>query len=217
MCGRFALATPGIDVLAHELGATVSREPALAYRPRWNIAPTQDHWIVRLVHGRRTLVSARFGIEGHSGRLVFNARSETAAELRTFRDAFRGGRCVVPADGFFEWQGGRGARRPLWFHAPDGGLLLFAALALEQRGAPAFVILTTAANDLVRPVHDRMPALLSRDAAEEWLSRPDAALLRPAPERCLVSREVSEAVNDVANDGPELLEPPAPRAQLRLL
>jgi putative SOS response-associated peptidase YedK len=124
---------------------------------------------------------------------------------------------VVPADGFFEWQGGRGDRRPLWFHAPAGGLLLFAGLAFEHQGTRSFVILTTSANDLLRPLHDRMPALLSREAAEAWLSHPDERLLVPAPESALVSREVSERVNDVANDGPELLEAPAPRRQLTLV
>ena len=79
------------------------------------------------------------------------------------------------------------------------------------------MIVTTAANDLVRPVHERMSMLLSRDAAEAWVARPDEALLCPAPNGALVAREVSERVNDVANDGPELLEAPAPRRQLTLV
>ena len=217
MCGRFTLTLADVDVLARELAAEVERESARTYRPRWNIAPTDRHWILRLDGGVRRLVPARFGLDGPSGRLQINARSETAAELRAFRGAFRSARCVVPADGFFEWRGGQGDRRPLWFHHPAGGLLLLAGLFFDQAAGPAFVILTTAANDLVRPVHDRMPVLLSRDMATAWLSGRDGASLAPAPGGALASREVSSLVNDVAHDGPELLDAPAPPRQLTLV
>ena len=123
----------------------------------------------------------------------------------------------MPADGFFEWQGGRSDRRPVWFHSPDGGVLLLAALLVERQGSLGFVILTTAANRRVAPLHDRMPALLTVDGAEAWLARPDPSLLAPAPEGWLATREVSAAVNSVTNDGPELLEAPAPARQLKLL
>jgi putative SOS response-associated peptidase YedK len=123
----------------------------------------------------------------------------------------------VPADAFYEWQGGRAERRPLWFHDPTGELLVFAGLAFERAGSLAFVILATAANDFMRPVHDRMPVLLSAERAEAWRARPDAGLLAPAPSSRLVAREVSSRVNSVANDGPELLEPPAPASQPSLL
>lgn len=171
---------------------------------------------MRAEGGAPRVVPARFGLEVRKGHLVINARAETAADLRIFRDAFQGGRCVVPADGFYEWQGGRGDRTPLWFHAPDGGLLLFAGLAFERDGCRRFVILTTAANERMRSVHDRMPALLSRDEAVAWLEHPDAALLRPAPEAWLSAREVSSRVNDPEEDGPALIEA-APRRQLTLL
>lgn len=220
MCGRFTLTRSDVDALARELGAEVERESALLYRPRWNVAPTQPHWIVRLDGRGRRLLPARFGVgvgTGDGRRLVVNARSETAAELPTFRSAMRDGRCVVPTDGFFEWQGGRGARRPLWFHPPGGGLLLLAGLVLEHHGERAFVILTTAANDPVRRIHDRMPVVLSQEGAAAWLSAPDATLLVPAPEAWLAWREVSEAVNDVAKDGPSLLDPASPPRQLTLV
>lgn len=216
MCGRFTLTTADVHALARALRAEVDAELARLHRPRWNVAPTDDHWVVVLERGRRVLRRARFGVESPGGRLVINARSETAPGLPTFRAAFEGGRCLVPADGFFEWQGGRSERRPVWFHPPGGGLLLLAGLLVE-RPASGFVILTTAANALLAPLHDRMPALLSPPAAEAWLSRPDPALLAPAPEGWLARREVSDAVNLVANDGPELLEAPAPRRQLKLL
>jgi putative SOS response-associated peptidase YedK len=163
------------------------------------------------------MVPARFGFDGPGGKLVINARSETAAALPTFRRAFTEGRCLVPADGFYEWQGGRGERRPLWFHDPAGKHLMFAGLAAERQGGLAFVILTAAANELMRPIHDRMPVLLAPETAGPWLAGGDANLLVPAPDAWLASREVSLKVNAVANDGPELLDPPAPEQQLRFL
>jgi putative SOS response-associated peptidase YedK len=203
--------------LARALDVEVPSEAAGVHRARWNIAPTDEHWVVRLEHGRRVLVRARFGVQSGAG-LIINARSETAAELRTFRGAFQGGgRCLVPADGFFEWKGSRAERRPVWFHPPGGGLLLFAGLVLEGREAPRFVVLTTRANATVAPLHDRMPALLSPDGAAAWLSRADPALLAPGPEDWLTAREVSSLVNTVANDGPELLESPPPEPQLKLV
>lgn len=191
-------------------------ESARLYRPRWNVAPTTTSVVLKLARDGRRLVPARFGLDVPGGRLVVNARSETAARLRTFRDAFRSARCVVPSDGYYEWSGRRGARRPYWFHPPGGGLLLLAGLLFDLP-APAFVILTTAANDVVRPVHHRMPAVLSTGDATAWLGHLDAALLRAAPAGALAAREVSPLVNDAANDGPELLESPAPLRQLPLV
>jgi putative SOS response-associated peptidase YedK len=218
MCGRFTLTARDIDEAARAFGAEVEREHARLYRPRWNIAPTDAHWIVRLDGaGRRRMLPARFGMDGLDGALLINARSETAASLPTFRRACAEGRCVVPADGFYEWRGARSARQPLWFHDQGGRPLLFAGLAAPREGGLAFVILTTAANERMRPVHDRMPALLSPDGADAWLARGDLGLLAPAPEASLSLREVSQRVNSVANDGPELLDPPAPARQLTLL
>jgi putative SOS response-associated peptidase YedK len=212
MCGRFTLTTRNVDHVARALDAEVDPEIAKLYRPRWNVAPTQQHWIVRLQNGRRQLVPARFGFDG-----IINARSETAASLPMFRGAFAKGRCFVPADGFFEWEGRQGARRPLWFHDPAGRLLVLAGLAAERNAELAFVILTTAATGAMREIHDRMPVLLSPEGAAAWLSRPDPALLAPAPDGWLVARDVSARVNAVVNDGPELLDPPAPERQLKLL
>lgn len=217
MCGRFTLTERDVTAVARFFAAEVEREQAKLYRPRWNVAPTDEHWVVRRDEtGRRRLLPARFGFEGAAGQPIINARSETAAALPAFRRAFAEGRCLVPADGFYEWSGGRAERRPLWFHDPSGQLLAFAGLATERQGALAFVILTTTANELLRPLHDRMPVLLSPEAAEAWLTRPDAGLLAQAPDGWLAAREVSARVNAVANDGPELLEAPEPQRQMRL-
>lgn len=216
MCGRFTLTTREVNDLARALAAEVDAAAARLHRPRWNVAPTDEHWVVRLEGGRRVLRRSRFGVTARGGRLVINARSETAAERRMFSRAFHHGRCLVPADGFYEWQGRRAERRPVWFHAPDGGPLLFAGLELEGE-SPGFVILTTPANSLIAPLHDRMPALLTPEAAARWLGGADPPLLSPAPEAWLAAREVSERVNAVANDGPELLERAAPGRQMRLI
>ncbi len=210
MCARFTLTEINVAAVARFLASEVGSDATKLYRPRWNIAPTDEHWVVRRDEaGRRRLLPARFGFEGAAGQPVINARSETAATLPAFRRAFAEGRCLVPADGFYEWQGGRCKRRPLWFHDPAGRLLAFAGLATERQGALAFVILTTTAND-------RMPVLLSPEAAEAWLARPDPGLLAPAPDGWLAAREVSTRVNTVTNDGPELFDGPEPQRQTKL-
>ena len=112
-------------------------------------------------------------------------------------------------------RGGRGERQPLWFHAREGGHLAFAGLAAGD-GDLAFVILTTTANSLVAPYHDRMPVLLSPEGIDAWLARGDSSVLAAAPEGWLAMREASQRVNLVANDGPELLDPPTLTAQMKL-
>ncbi len=218
MCGRFTFTIQDIVDAARAFGALIAPEDVASYRPRWNIAPTDSHWIVRLDHdGARRMVPARFGLARVDGQQVINARSETVAALPTFRRAFAESRCLVPADGFYEWRGTRAERRPLWFHDPTGACLAFAGLALENAGTLSFVILTAVANESIRPVHDRMPVVLSPHGAGEWLTRGDADVLASAPESWLTAREVSVRVNSVANDGPELLDPAAAVRQLKLL
>lgn len=218
MCARFTLTRPDLSGVARLLGADVDPADAAAHRPRYNVAPSQEAFVARADGGRTRLQPARFGFPGRQGQFVVNARSETAGRLPMFRQAFREGRCVVPSDGFYEWRGAAGKRQPLWYHRPDGGLVLMAGLArTAEDGRLEFVILTTPANGEVRDVHDRMPALLSPEEASAWLARPEPALLRPAPEGGLLARPVSPRVNSVANDDADCLaSPPQPR-QLRLL
>ncbi len=244
MCGRFTLTRKDFRELAAQLGAEVAPGDAARYRPRYNVAPTDEHWILRTKQEQRQLLPASWGLvnswaanaKGASRQI--NARAETALQRAAFRDAFVHRRCVVPADGFFEWRGGKGSRRPLWFHHPHGDLLLFAGLYESWRDPESdawrrtFTILTTAANEAVAPVHDRMPVILPPDRADDWLFVPaaDAAghaetlgtLLRPAAAEALIATEVSPRVNSVANDDPACLEPaggepPAPSAQGALL
>jgi putative SOS response-associated peptidase YedK len=219
MCGRITLTTPSLHLIAEELRARVWAEGAPPYKPRYNVAPTQLHWIVREDAGERVLLPAGWGFQSRGGRLLINARSETAASKPSFRHAFRDRRCAVVADGFYEWTGPAKARRPLWFHPPDGGLLLLAGLWEDEGEAPPrFTVLTTDANEVVAQAHDRMPVLLPPERLDVWLREADQDLLVPAPPESLQVREVSPRVNAVANDDPDCLGPPPKRTeQLNLL
>jgi putative SOS response-associated peptidase YedK len=191
--------------IADELAATFDVEAAAAYRQRFNVAPTDQHPVLRLVDGARRLAPARWGLPATGKRRgpLINIRAETArfARKKTFVD----GRCVVPADGFFEWKRSPDGNQPNWYHRADGRLLLFAGLW----EAGCFSVLTTAPNALVAQVHDRMPAILSPDEADAWLLAPSQRLLHPAPDGMLIARPVSMRVNSVRHDDPGCLEPAA--------
>ena len=223
MCGRFTLTTPDATQLALDLGIEPDSALLERYRPRYNIAPTDQHWIVRARREERQIWAADWGLRNSWQRdpkrpPQINARAETLTERPAFRDAFRQRRCVVPADGFFEWTGPKQARRPLWFHQPEGGLIYFAGLYESWRPTTAdewqrsFTIVTTEANALMAPVHDRMPVLLTPDRIDDWLYA-DAeepllrSLLVPPPEGALIATTVSTRVNAVRNDDPACLEP----------
>ncbi|WP_437277793.1 SOS response-associated peptidase [Sorangium sp. So ce375] len=239
MCARFTLTLPDFATLAAMLEASlgggrsrsgparsIAADPEIAamFRPRFNIAPATVHPVLRARGGQRALVAATWGFVGRfaSGSagpsLLANARAESARTKPTFRDAFASSRCVVPADGFYEWSGPKGARRPTWFHPAGGGLLRLAGLCQPAKAPDTggldlrFTILTTEANADVAPVHDRMPVLLDPEDVDLWLGLgggADAdraeALLRPAPRGALAARPVSPRVNSVAHDDPALL------------
>ena len=198
--------------LADELDALADDAAAAAYRPRYNVAPTDVHPILRLDRDQRRLEPAVWGFENAPGRPpLFNARAETAPIKDSFRGAFVNGRCVVPADGFFEWSGTGENRRPFWLHRADGKLLLFAGLyEPSATGDRRFTVLTTQPNTMVAQLHDRMPVILAPEQVDTWLRRGDPAVLQPAPADVLVATPVSTRVNSVRNDDPGCLEPPAP-------
>ena len=220
MCGRFTLTYRKAELLAAELGVPV--ESLGEYRPRYNIAPGQWHWILRMEYEDRELLPARWGLVNHwakdrnQGYKQINARAETAHTRPAFRDAFKKRRCIVPADGFFEWSGPKGERQPMWFHRPDGGLLLFAGLyeswqSIPGEWEPTFTIVTTDASATVAPVHHRMPVILAEDLADNWLHphQDDAEALRsllvPAGPDLLIGTPASMRDNSVKNDDPEVL------------
>ncbi len=219
MCGRASLTTPDWETSRASLDAAPDDEEAAAYTPRYNVAPTQLHPILRLVDGQRRLQRGSWGLPPIENRAVINARVETVTSRPMWQEALAERRCVVPVDGFFEWQG----EQPYWFHRPDGGLLLLAGLwepgppaAPGAAPRPRFVVLTCAPNALVAAAHDRMPAILPPACVADWLTRPAVEVIAPAPEDALVATPVSTRVNSPANDDARLLDPVRPRTQLSL-
>jgi putative SOS response-associated peptidase YedK len=183
MCGRYALTTPA-DVLAKLLEATAGAlvvAGAERWPARYNLAPTQLAPVVRRgpEEDERRLDVMRWGLvpswadDPKIGSRMINARSETVATRPAFREAFVRRRCLVPADGFFEWQKVGDAKQPYFIHAADESPLVFAGLwerwRREEETVESFTILTTEANASMRSLHDRMPAILSPAAWPAWL------------------------------------------------
>jgi len=215
MCGRYVLASPGELIAEH---FALSEVPA--YPPRYNIAPTMDALVVRETPaGERAAVMLRWGLvpawakDPAIGSRMFNARAEGVADKPAFRAAFRRRRCLVPADGFYEWQPVAGGRKqPYFIRLASGAPLALAGLWEQWRGPDGdaiatFTIVTTAANEGMRAFHDRMPVLVAPADHDEWLSSPNpSALLAPWAGEPFEIRPVSTRVNSARNDSPDLLE-----------
>ena len=216
MCGRYALHSHP-SVVALQFG--LAQVPDFA--PRYNIAPGADVLIVRETPGGRVAETVRWGLipawarDPEIGRRLNNARLETAHEKPSFRAAMRQRRCIIPADGFYEWQPGPRGKQPFYVHPAHGGLFAFAGLYETWAGPEGPVttcaILTTGANDHMRRIHDRMPAILVPDAYGQWLAMglqdglAARALLAPWPVAETASRPVSTRVNNAKNEGEELI------------
>ena len=220
MCGRFTLTRRDGRELAAELG--IPDDAFADYRPRYNIAPMQRHFIVTTEFENRKVVPARWGLvnrwakDNSRASQCINAKAETVEARRSFRGAFKKRRCVVPADGFYEWTGPKGARQPLWIHRADGKLILFAGLYEDwfpEKDKPetTFTIITCEPNAVTRPIHNRMPVILGERAADDWMNPGEAdplslkRLLIPAADDVLLAQPASPLANSVRNDGPELL------------
>jgi putative SOS response-associated peptidase YedK len=220
VCGRFTLTLPP-DLIAEAFGFDLDDLPPLD--ARYNIAPTQPVAVVRRLRpdGPRQLDLLRWGLTlpppggGRRGGPIINVRSESIATRGAFRDAFRRRRCLVPADGFYEWVADAGRRQAFHVARKDGRPLALAGLwePAVAGGAPAScVILTTEPNELLRPIHDRMPVIVEPADFDPWLSpegvTPDAlaGILRPSPADTLAARPVGPAVNNAQNEGASCLE-----------
>jgi putative SOS response-associated peptidase YedK len=221
MCGRFTLSAPA-EVVAElfELAET----PVLA--PRFNIAPTQPAPVVLWdgEAGQRRLEAFHWGLipswakDPAIGNRMINARAETAATKPAFRSAFRDRRCLVLADGFYEWQKVERAKRPFYFRMRDGRPFAFAGLWERWDGPDgetidSCTILTTEPNEVVRAVHDRMPVILARKECPVWLDPQNRevdklqSLLQPCPPEQMEAYPVSKRVNNPANEGPGCVAP----------
>ena len=221
MCGRYTLGAPDDDLAdLFEL----SQVPDL--EPRYNIAPTQPVPVVRVGEAGqvRELALVRWGLipswskDPAVGARMINARSETAAAKPSFRAAFKRRRCLIPADGFYEWQRTGGRKQPYYIRRKDRGALAFAGLWERWAGPDgscieSCTILTTTPNDLLRPLHDRMPVILGPTDFALWLDPAVAEasriqpLLVPCPADELVAYAVTTQVNSPRNDDPACIEP----------
>ncbi|HNS49765.1 MAG TPA: SOS response-associated peptidase [Anaerolineae bacterium] len=219
MCGRFTLTSPDGALVQFNLPGL----PAL--EPRYNIAPTQPVAVVRMAaqDASRELVLLKWGLipywakDPSLGARLINARCETVAQKPAFRDAFRKRRCLVVADGFFEWQKQNGGKQPFYIRLREGGLFGMAGLWEAWRGAEGVIesctLITTNANDLMRPIHDRMPVILEPRDYDLWLERGLRQgelllpLLRPLPSEEMIAYPVSRRVNSPENDDPHCIEP----------
>jgi putative SOS response-associated peptidase YedK len=222
MCGRYVISSS-----PEALRAAFGYGEQPNFPPRYNVAPTQPIPVVRLDGGKRTFALMRWGFvpgwvkDPKTVSLMINARGESVNDKPAFRNAMRRRRCLIPADGFYDWRPGE-PQRPYFVRAKSGAPLAFAGLWETWIGpngeeVDTAAIVTTRANRLLSAIHERMPVIVAPDAFALWLdcakvdATTAAALIAPAPEALLECYEVSPAVNRVANDSAELIAP-APAA-----
>ena len=218
MCGRYTLRTP-VETLAEEFGIS---DPLPEIPTRYNIAPTQEVAAVLEEDEERKLEMLRWGLipswadDPAVGNRMINARSETAAEKPSFRTAFRKRRCLILADGFYEWQKTNGGKQPYYIRMKNGSPFAFAGLweSWDKYGGEirSCTILTTDANEMVREVHHRMPVILPPETYDLWLDQdmretePLLDLLRPYPDDGMEAYPVSRFVNSPSNDDERCIE-----------
>lgn len=219
MCGRFIQCTSG-EALAERFHLPII--PDLT--PRYNVAPSQSVGVIRVTHaGHREFVALRWGLvpawspEPRTAYSTFNARAETVADKPTYRHAFRRRRCLIPADGFYEWRTVGKRKQPYCIAPTDGEPFAFAGLwerwERDETVVESCTIVVTTANATIAPLHDRMPVILARADEALWLdpALTDPAILQPllvpcAPERLRVW-PVGTAVNRPSSEGPDLMTP----------
>ena len=210
MCGRYTV-SKAQEVLTGFFGA----EFAETHLPIYNASPGQ-HLPVILNIAPRKIQPVLWGIhpewKDRPGHLLINARAETVNHRPTFQEAFRNRRCLVIADGFYEWQATERGKQPFRILLKTGEPFAFAGIWWEVAGKPAYVILTTDANRVTRPIHDRMPVIVDRREHEPWLNRDlpvedITKLMDPYPENAMTAHRVSKAVNRSTNDDASLIEP----------
>ena len=224
MCGRYVITS------APEAIRALFRYPEQPdFPPRYNIAPTQPVPIVRMNEGVRAFALVRWGLippwvkDPRKFSLIINARGDTLNEKPSFRNAMKRRRCLFPADGFYEWKPIGGAKRPYFIRPRHGGPIAFAGLWEVWMGpngeeVETACIVTTEANRVLAPIHDRMPAVIAPTAFALWLDAANvdadiaATLIAPAPDSLFEAYEVSTAVNRAVNDFPALIAPAEPRS-----
>lgn len=216
MCGRYTLIT-NVETVAETFGVA----PTIETTPRYNIAPTQDI-VAILNNGSRHMDLLRWGLipswakEESIGSRMINARAETLAEKPSFKPLLRGKRCLIIADGFYEWQSDGKNKTPMYITLQNNQPFAFAGLwdlwkSSDGRQVQSCTIITTEPNELMASIHNRMPAILRPGAYEDWLNpqlRDEHVLthwLKPYPTELMKARPVSKLVNNPRNDTAEIL------------
>jgi len=221
MCGRYEVHTP-VEEIARQFDAFLTADAA-RLQPRYNVAPTLEVAAVRIRESRRELDAMSWGLvpswaKDRSGTRPINARAETIFDKPMFRTAIRRRRCLVPADGFYEWQQRPGGKQPWHIGMADSRLLAFGGIWeywARDGEAPLLTcaIVVTDANELMRPIHERMPVIVAPENYSRWLDPElqDPAqivkLLAPLPSGEMRAYPIATRVNNVKNEGPELIQP----------
>ena len=224
MCGRYVATTTAEGLVEFFV---IDDRQVDDVPPSWNVAPTDPVPSVVRHDGQLVLTSLRWGLvpfwakDPKVGARMINARSETAAEKSAFAESFERRRCLLPADGFYEWERAGGQKLPWFVRRTDGDPMVYAGIWSSWRDrsagpdAPRLLtcsVITTRANGVLAPIHDRMPVVLEREQWDAWLD-PQAdmgdltELLGPAPEAAVERYRVSTRANAVANNDPSLVEP----------
>ena len=218
MCGRFVITSP--PAALRQIFGYIEQPN---FPPRHNIAPTQPIPVVIIENGVRHFRLMRWGLlpawvkDPRNFTLLINARAETVREKPAFKNAIRRRRCLIPADGYYEWRAEGARKRPYFIHRRDGTPIGLAGLAETWMGPngeeqETAAIVTTTASRSISHIHDRMPVIVAPEAFDFWLdpnvdAEMASAVIQPAPDAQLEFFEVSSAVNRTANDSPALLEP----------
>lgn len=223
MCGRYVLKTP-----AAALVSAFGLDACADFPPRYNIPPGTDIPVIRHApEGKRVLHLLRWGLIPHwakdasIGARLNNARAESLAAKPSFRDAFHRRRCLIPADGFYEWKREDKIKQPYYISLKSGQPLAMGGLWESWRAPDGSIvrscaIITTAANALMAPIHDRMPVIVAPEHWQDWLTAPAQAVtawLAPPPAAPMQAWPVSRRVSKAADDDAGLIEPLAPSAQ----
>jgi putative SOS response-associated peptidase YedK len=219
MCGRYALW--GINLLGQRF---LIIDPMLGYRSHFNIAPTTENPVIVAGDDGNHIRMMQWGLLPHwtndsaNASKPINARAESLLEKPAFRDLLQHNRCIVPANGFYEWRKSHGRKEPYFIHIRDKTLFGFAGLYddwwnPDDRVAFSYIIVTTGPNDVVRPLHNRMPVILRTEDEQRWISNAPldktdlTAILTPYPVEETFAYPVTSNVNSVLSDGEELIRP----------
>ncbi len=214
MCGRYTLAKTKKTIVEHYSLA----QDLDSLMPRYNIAPAQSNPVVIQSEGHKEMSFMEWGLpwlESPSSRRIINGRAETILQKNSFKNSFQHRRCLIPADGFIEWQNIQGAKYPHHITLKSGNLFSFAGICseseCEEKLIQSYCIITTEANPLLQPIHHRMPVILNSSHYDSWLSNEAnpmslLPLLKPYPEEQMSHRTVSMKVNSAKNDNIECLQ-----------